>query len=95
MLQFYKFFFRDAEVQRLDTKVISPLSQYSIICKHAREDVKNTFSIRDKELTKRRNLEKVRARNPRNRQMIVSFLFKFLTIKKLNYLFISTILKSL
>ncbi|XP_048508249.1 CBY1-interacting BAR domain-containing protein 1-B isoform X2 [Athalia rosae] len=62
--------YRDAEVQRLDTKVISPLSQYSVICKHAREDVKNTFSARDKELTRRRHLDKLRERNPRNRQMI-------------------------
>ncbi|XP_046737051.1 protein FAM92A-B isoform X2 [Diprion similis] len=62
--------YRDAEVQRLDSKVISPLSQYAVICKHAREDVKNTFAARDKELTRRKHLDKVRERNPRNRQMI-------------------------
>ncbi|XP_028049893.1 protein FAM92A isoform X2 [Monomorium pharaonis] len=61
---------RDAEVQRLDAKVIVPLSQYATICKHAREDVKNTFAARDRELTRRRHLDKVRERNPRNRQMI-------------------------
>jgi secretion-regulating guanine nucleotide exchange factor len=64
--------FRDAEVQRLDAKVIAPLSQYAMICKHAREDVKNTFAARDREFTRRRHLDKVRERNPRNRQMIVS-----------------------
>ncbi|KAG7201543.1 hypothetical protein KM043_004294 [Ampulex compressa] len=62
--------YRDAEVRRLDAKVISPLSQYSTICKHARDDVKSTFAARDKELTRRRQLDKVRERNPRNRQMI-------------------------
>ncbi|XP_012540161.1 protein FAM92A-A isoform X1 [Monomorium pharaonis] len=62
--------YRDAEVQRLDAKVIVPLSQYATICKHAREDVKNTFAARDRELTRRRHLDKVRERNPRNRQMI-------------------------
>lgn len=67
------FFYRDAEVQRLDSKVTSPLSQYAAICKNAREDVRNTFSARDKELTRRRNLDRIRERNPRNRQMIVSF----------------------
>ncbi|XP_039307961.1 protein FAM92A isoform X2 [Solenopsis invicta] len=62
--------YRDAEVQRLDAKVIVPLSQYATICKHAREDVKNTFAARDRELTRRRHLDKIRERNPRNRQMI-------------------------
>ncbi|EGI60540.1 Protein FAM92A1 [Acromyrmex echinatior] len=62
--------YRDAEVQRLDSKVIVPLSQYAMICKHARDDVKNTFAARDRELTRRRHLDKVRERNPRNRQMI-------------------------
>ncbi|XP_024935610.1 protein FAM92A-B isoform X3 [Cephus cinctus] len=62
--------YRDAEVQRLDSKVIAPVSQYSVICKHAREDVKNTFAARDKEITRRRHLDKIRERNPRNRQMI-------------------------
>ncbi|EZA48690.1 hypothetical protein X777_13196 [Ooceraea biroi] len=62
--------YRDAEVQRLDAKVIAPLSQYAIICKHARDDVKNTFAARDREFTRRRQLDKVRERNPRNRQMI-------------------------
>lgn len=72
--ELFSIFRRDAEVQRLDAKVISNLSQYSVICKHAREDVKNTFTARDKELNRRRNLDKLRERNPRNRQMIVSFL---------------------
>lgn len=63
---------RDAEVQRFDAKIIAPLSQYAMICKHARDDVKNTFSARDKELTRKRHLDRLRERNPRNRQMIVS-----------------------
>ncbi|XP_046822528.1 protein FAM92A-B isoform X1 [Vespa crabro] len=62
--------YRDAQVQRLDAKVVAPLSQYATICKHARDDVKNTFSARDKELTKRKQLDKIREKNPRNRQMI-------------------------
>lgn len=69
---------RDAKVQRFDAKIISPLSQYATICKHARDDVKNTFTARDKELTRKRHLDRLRERNPRNRQMIVS-LFHSLT----------------
>ncbi|XP_015178313.1 PREDICTED: secretion-regulating guanine nucleotide exchange factor-like [Polistes dominula] len=62
--------YRDAQVQRLDAKVTAPLSQYATICKHARDDVKNTFAARDKELTKRKQLDRIREKNPRNRQMI-------------------------
>ncbi|XP_015432998.1 PREDICTED: protein FAM92A1-A [Dufourea novaeangliae] len=62
--------YRDAEVQRFDAKIIAPLSQYATICKHARDDVKNTFTARDKELTRKRHLDRLRERNPRNRQMI-------------------------
>ncbi|KZC10935.1 Protein FAM92A1 [Dufourea novaeangliae] len=61
---------KDAEVQRFDAKIIAPLSQYATICKHARDDVKNTFTARDKELTRKRHLDRLRERNPRNRQMI-------------------------
>ncbi|XP_053595961.1 CBY1-interacting BAR domain-containing protein 1-B [Microplitis demolitor] len=52
--------YKDAEVQRIDSKIISILSQYSIICRHAREDVKNTFSARDKELARRKHIDKLR-----------------------------------
>ncbi|XP_043288692.1 protein FAM92A isoform X2 [Venturia canescens] len=62
--------YRDARVHRLDAKVISPLSQYSLICKHVREDVRNTFTARDRELTRRSQLDKLRGKNPRNRQLI-------------------------
>lgn len=62
--------YRDAKVQRFDAKIVSPLSQYATICKHARDDVKNTFTTRDKELTRKRHLDRLRERNPRNRQMI-------------------------
>ncbi|XP_054006100.1 CBY1-interacting BAR domain-containing protein 1-A isoform X2 [Hylaeus anthracinus] len=62
--------YRDAEVQRFDAKIIAPLSQYSALCKHAKDDVKNTFTARDKELTRKRQLDRLRERNPRNKQMI-------------------------
>lgn len=65
--------YRDAEVHRLDSKVISPLSQYELICKHVREDVKNAFAARERELNRRRQLDKLLDKNPQNRKMIVSF----------------------
>ncbi|XP_076750771.1 CBY1 interacting BAR domain containing protein Fam92 isoform X2 [Xylocopa sonorina] len=62
--------YRDAKVQRFDAKITAPLSQYATICKHARDDVKSTFTARDKELTRKRHLDRLRERNPRNKQMI-------------------------
>ncbi|KAJ8686527.1 hypothetical protein QAD02_022321 [Eretmocerus hayati] len=62
--------YRDAEVQRLNTKVIAPLSQYQNTCKRARENVKTTFTARDEELKRKRMLEKVRDENPKNQQRI-------------------------
>ncbi|PNF41586.1 Protein FAM92A-A [Cryptotermes secundus] len=62
--------YRDAQVQRLDSKVVSELSQYEDICKHAKEEVKNTFVVRNQELARRKHLDRVRERNPRNRQQI-------------------------
>lgn len=46
------------------------MSQYDVICKHAREEVKHTLSVRDRELTRKKVLEKARERHPFNRQQI-------------------------
>lgn len=64
--------FKDARVQKLDNKVVAELSQYEVICKHAKEEVKQTFISRDKEIGRKKQLDKLRERNPRNRQQIVS-----------------------
>lgn len=62
--------YRDTQVKRLENKVVNELSQYDSICKHSREEVKATFSAREKELVRKRQLDRIRERNPRNRQMI-------------------------
>lgn len=62
--------YRDTQVKRIEQKVVNELSQYDGICKHSREEVKATFSAREKELIRKRQLERIRERNPRNRQMI-------------------------
>ncbi|XP_014230034.1 protein FAM92A [Trichogramma pretiosum] len=62
--------YRDAEVQRLNAKVVVPLSQYQNTCKRAKENVRNTFAARDEELKRKRLLEKVREENPKNQQRI-------------------------
>lgn len=62
--------YRDTQVKRVESKVVNELSQYDGICKHSREEVKATFSAREKELVRKRQLDRIRERNPRNRQMI-------------------------
>ncbi|XP_046989169.1 protein FAM92A isoform X2 [Schistocerca americana] len=62
--------YRDAKVKRLEKKVVEELSAYDGICKHAKESVKNSLSVRDRELARRKQLDRVRERNPHNRQQI-------------------------
>lgn len=45
------------EVQRIDEKVLQELTQYQIVCRNAKEEVKNQIVLRDRELTKRKNLD--------------------------------------
>lgn len=61
----------DVRVQNVDKKVVNGLAQYENVCKRAKEDVKQIYSVRDKELTRKRQLDKLREKNPRNRQQIV------------------------
>lgn len=61
----------DLRVQKIETKVLVELSQYEGICKNAKEEVKHIFTIRDREMVKKRQLDRLRERNPRNRQQIV------------------------
>ncbi|XP_011504931.1 PREDICTED: protein FAM92A1 isoform X1 [Ceratosolen solmsi marchali] len=62
--------YRDAEVQRLNSKVIGPLSQYQNACKRAKDNVKSIFTARDEELKRKRLLDKIRDENPKNQQKI-------------------------
>ncbi|KAI8428191.1 hypothetical protein MSG28_002426 [Choristoneura fumiferana] len=62
--------YRNCEVQRLEAKVIGELSQYEAICKHAREEVKHTMNVREKELARKKVLDKTRERQPFNRQQV-------------------------
>ncbi|XP_072937013.1 CBY1-interacting BAR domain-containing protein 1 isoform X2 [Epargyreus clarus] len=60
--------YRNCEVQRLEAKVIGELCQYENICKHAREELKHTMNVREKELARKKVLDKARERQPFNRQ---------------------------
>uniref|UniRef100_A0A665U389 Family with sequence similarity 92 member A n=1 Tax=Echeneis naucrates TaxID=173247 RepID=A0A665U389_ECHNA len=62
--------YRQAEVERLEAKVIEPLKSYGAVVKRKREDLKTTQSARDREAKQMAQLEKTRQRNPSDRQII-------------------------
>ncbi|KAG9355509.1 hypothetical protein JZ751_000347 [Albula glossodonta] len=64
--------YRQAEVERLEAKVIEPLKSYGTIVKLKREDLKATQTARNREAKQMQQLERMRQRNPSDRQIIVS-----------------------
>lgn len=64
--------FGDKRVQYLETKVVTELAKYKEVCKHAKEEVKEIYSAREKELSRKKQLFKIKEKNPKNRQQIVS-----------------------
>ncbi|XP_036001038.1 protein FAM92A [Fundulus heteroclitus] len=62
--------YRQAEVERLEARVIEPLKGYGAVVKRKREDLKATQSARDREAKQMAQLEKTRLRNPSDRQII-------------------------
>ncbi|XP_037548779.1 protein FAM92A, partial [Nematolebias whitei] len=62
--------YRQAEVERLEAKVIEPLKSYGAVVKRKREDLKTTQSARDREAKQMARVERTRLRNPSDRQII-------------------------
>ncbi|XP_029023371.1 CBY1-interacting BAR domain-containing protein 1 [Betta splendens] len=62
--------YRQAEVERLEARVIEPLKIYGAVVKRKREDLKTTQSARDREAKQMAQLERTRQRNPSDRQVI-------------------------
>ncbi|KAM3595834.1 uncharacterized protein V6R79_003553 [Siganus canaliculatus] len=62
--------YRQAEVERLESKVIEPLKSYGAVVKRKREDLKATQSARNREAKQMAQLERTRQRNPSDRQII-------------------------
>ncbi|KAJ8973593.1 hypothetical protein NQ317_010030, partial [Molorchus minor] len=57
--------------QSVDSKVVAEFARYEDICKHVRGEIKDIYSAREKEINKKRQLDRTRERNPRNRQQII------------------------
>ncbi|MEJ1279623.1 family with sequence similarity 92 member A [Cricetulus griseus] len=67
--------YRQAEVERLEAKVVEPLKAYGTIVKMKRDDLKATLTARNREAKQLSQLERTRQRNPSDRHVIVSFGF--------------------
>ncbi|XP_051953745.1 CBY1-interacting BAR domain-containing protein 2-like [Xyrauchen texanus] len=62
--------YRQAEVERLETRVVAPLKAYGDIVKTKRADLKRFNADRNKELNELQRLDKIKQKNPADRQSI-------------------------
>ncbi|XP_019908067.1 protein FAM92B isoform X2 [Esox lucius] len=62
--------YRQAEIERLEAKVVTPLKAYGEIVKNKTADLKRFNSDRNRELKELQKLEKLRRKNPSDRQSI-------------------------
>ncbi|NXW64679.1 FA92A protein, partial [Eurystomus gularis] len=62
--------YRQAEVDRLEAKVVEPLKSYGTIVKLKRDDLKATLTAKNREAKQLSQLEKTRQRNPSDRHII-------------------------
>ncbi|TSZ97537.1 Protein FAM92B [Bagarius yarrelli] len=62
--------YRQAEVERLETRVLAPLKAYGAVVKTKRADLKRFSADRAKEIKELQRLEKIRLKNPADRQSI-------------------------
>ncbi|EFB15546.1 hypothetical protein PANDA_001246, partial [Ailuropoda melanoleuca] len=65
--------YRQAEVERLETKVVSPLKLYGVHIKQTRAEIKKFKQVQKNEIKQLEKLEKLRQKSPSDRRMIVSF----------------------
>ncbi|XP_014259962.1 protein FAM92A isoform X2 [Cimex lectularius] len=57
---------RDEATKELEKKVLLPLSQYKVYCRNAKLETRHIYGAKQKELFKRRQLGKVREKDPYN-----------------------------
>uniref|UniRef100_A0A8C3F9D6 CBY1 interacting BAR domain containing 1 n=1 Tax=Chrysemys picta bellii TaxID=8478 RepID=A0A8C3F9D6_CHRPI len=63
--------YRQAEVERLEAKVVDPLKSYGTIVKLKRDDLKATLTAKNREAKQLSQLERTRQRNPSDRHIIL------------------------
>ncbi|XP_055409919.1 CBY1-interacting BAR domain-containing protein 2 [Bubalus kerabau] len=62
--------YRQAEVERLETKVVNPLKLYGVQIKQTRAEIKKFKSVRNNEIKQLEKLEKLRQKSASDRQTI-------------------------
>ncbi|XP_039383807.1 protein FAM92A isoform X3 [Mauremys reevesii] len=62
--------YRQAEVERLEARVVDPLKSYGTIVKLKRDDLKATLTAKNREAKQLSQLERTRQRNPSDRHII-------------------------
>ncbi|KAJ7311895.1 hypothetical protein JRQ81_006213 [Phrynocephalus forsythii] len=62
--------YRQAEVERLEMKVIEPLKMYGILIKQTKAEIKKFNKDRNREIKQLEKLEKIRQKSPSDRHMI-------------------------
>ncbi|KAM4534253.1 CBY1-interacting BAR domain-containing protein 2-like [Odontesthes bonariensis] len=77
--------YRQAQIERLETRVVHPLKAYGEIVKNKRTNLKKFSTDLDREQKELQKLEKIRRRNPADRQSIVSFAYRHFFFSSLQY----------
>ncbi|XP_059178714.1 CBY1-interacting BAR domain-containing protein 2-like [Physella acuta] len=62
--------YREAEVKRLEGKIITPLMNYGLLCKQTKNDIKSSFAAIDLEISQKKKLDMTRSKHPSDRQKI-------------------------
>ncbi|XP_067396308.1 CBY1-interacting BAR domain-containing protein 2 [Emydura macquarii macquarii] len=62
--------YRQAEVERLEMKVVEPLKRYGVQLKGTRAEIKRFNSVRNNEIKQLEKLERLRQKSPSDRQTI-------------------------
>ncbi|KAF3703413.1 Protein FAM92B [Channa argus] len=68
--------YRQAQVERLESRVVAPLKAYGDIVKNKRADLKKLSTDLNRELKELQRVEKIRLKNPADRQSILPHLYK-------------------
>lgn len=61
----------DSRINSINKKVIDELKEYGIICKRAKVGVRSIYSVRQKEIARKKNLDRLRDGNPGNRHLVL------------------------
>ncbi|XP_061189719.1 CBY1-interacting BAR domain-containing protein 1-like [Saccostrea echinata] len=62
--------YRQAQVTRLEAKVLTPLANYGLKCKQAKNDIKEGMKTQELEVTQRKKLDRLRQKAPANRAQL-------------------------